>query len=111
MDPPAGITIRDGQYFNPYFPGGALAMGRALYNETVEYDDGTPPTASQHAKDVCTFLRWCGEPEWDDRRIMLLRVMMVGALFLLCLYPYHASIQVSFKTRKLQMIPFLRRKH
>lgn len=27
-DPPAGIAIRDGQYFNPYFPGGVLGMAQ-----------------------------------------------------------------------------------
>lgn len=32
-DPPAGIPIREGQYFNPYFVGGALGMPQvSLYN-------------------------------------------------------------------------------
>ena len=44
------------QNFNPYFPGGAIGMGAPLYNEIIEYDDGTPATQSQLAKDVCTFL-------------------------------------------------------
>ena len=71
-DPPAGIELREGQVgekyswmrfttycfqnFNPYFPGGAIGMGAPLYNEIIEYDDGTPATQSQLAKDVCTFL-------------------------------------------------------
>merc|ERR1712222_99271 len=55
-DPPAGIELRDGQHFNPYYPGGAIGMGAPLYNEIIEYDDGTPATLSQLAKDVCTFL-------------------------------------------------------
>lgn len=25
-DPPAGMPLREGQYFNPYFPGGAIGM-------------------------------------------------------------------------------------
>ena len=25
-DPPAGIELREGQNFNPYFPGGAIGM-------------------------------------------------------------------------------------
>ena len=25
-DPPAGIDLREGQNFNPYFPGGAIGM-------------------------------------------------------------------------------------
>lgn len=32
-DPPGGITLRDGLYYNPYFPGGAIGMAQALYNE------------------------------------------------------------------------------
>ena len=32
-DPPAGVKLQDGQYYNPYFPGGAISMAQALYNE------------------------------------------------------------------------------
>lgn len=32
-DAPAGIVLREGQYYNPYFPGGAISMAQALYNE------------------------------------------------------------------------------
>lgn len=49
-DAPAGIALREGQYYNPYFPGGAISMAQALYNEVMEYSDGTPATASQLAK-------------------------------------------------------------
>ena len=39
-DPPAGIDIREGLYFNDYFPGQAIAMAQQLYPGVVEYDDG-----------------------------------------------------------------------
>ena len=39
-DPPAGVEIREGLNFNPYFPGGAIAMARVLFDGVVEYDDG-----------------------------------------------------------------------
>lgn len=39
-DPPAGVKVADGQNYNPYFPGGALAMARVLYDGLVEYEDG-----------------------------------------------------------------------
>ena len=32
-DPPAGIELREGQNFNPYFPGGAIGMAAPIYNE------------------------------------------------------------------------------
>lgn len=57
-DAPAGIVLREGQYYNPYFPGGAISMAQALYNEVLEYSDGTPATASQLAKVIFYFLAY-----------------------------------------------------
>ena len=31
MDPPAGVELRDGQAFNPYFEGGAIGMAEVSY--------------------------------------------------------------------------------
>ena len=42
MDPPAGVEIREGLHYNPYFAGGAIAMSRVLYDDLIEYDDGNP---------------------------------------------------------------------
>ena len=73
-DPPAGVTPDDGQYFNPYFPGGLLAMPPPLYNDIIQYSDGTPATLSQLAKDVCTFLRWSADPHHDGRKKLAVKV-------------------------------------
>jgi len=40
IDPPAGVEIRDGMNYNPFFPGGAISMARVLFDGLVEYDDG-----------------------------------------------------------------------
>lgn len=40
IDPPAGVEIREGMNYNPYFPGGAISMARVLFDGLVEYDDG-----------------------------------------------------------------------
>lgn len=69
-EPPAGVEVREGLYYNPYFPGGAIAMPKMLADEGTDYDDETPATESQQAKDVTTFLAWCAEPEHDDRKLM-----------------------------------------
>jgi hypothetical protein len=54
--------VREGLYYNPYFPGGAIAMPKMLVDGGVEYDDGTPASASQQAKDITTFLAWSSYP-------------------------------------------------
>lgn len=59
--------VRQGLYYNPYFPGGAIAMPKMLADGGVEYEDGTPATEAQQAKvrDVlpdasrCWWLRRC----------------------------------------------------
>lgn len=70
----SGRTLDDNQHYNPYFRGGAIGMAQALYNEIIEYDDGTPCTASQAAKDVSTFLRWSADPHHDKRKRYLIKV-------------------------------------
>lgn len=40
VDPPAGVEIREGMNYNPFFPGGAISMARVLFDGLVEYDDG-----------------------------------------------------------------------
>lgn len=39
--------IRDGLHYNPYFPGGAIAMPKMLNDGVIEYEDSTPGTESQ----------------------------------------------------------------
>lgn len=43
-EPPTGVSLREGLYFNPYFPGQAIAMAPPIYNEVLEFDDGEAPT-------------------------------------------------------------------
>ncbi|KAJ4173911.1 cytochrome c1 [Fusarium falciforme] len=78
-EPPAGVQVAPGMNFNPYFPGTGIAMARVLYDDLVEYEDGTPATTSQMAKDVVEFLNWAAEPEMDDRKRMGMKVLVVSA--------------------------------
>lgn len=44
-------------YYNVYFPGGLISMPNPLHSDgLVDYEDGTPCTKSQMAKDVVNFL-------------------------------------------------------
>lgn len=124
-DPPAGVNLRDGQYFNPYFPGGAIGMAQAIYNEvsiyicllhlkiahilscvqTVEFADGTPASAAQISKDVAAFLRWTSEPEYDERKRMVIKAIGIFT-FLICLSYYIKRHKWStMKSRKIFYTP------
>eukprot|EP01041_Mallomonas_annulata_P013128 gene13128-27746_t len=68
VDAPAGKAMLPGLHYNPYFPGGAIAMAKQLVDGQVDYEDGTPSTECQMAKDVACFLAWTAEPEHDERK-------------------------------------------
>ena len=41
------MQVREGLHYNPYFPGGAIAMPKMLVDGGVEYEDGVPATETQ----------------------------------------------------------------
>lgn len=57
-------------------------MARVLYDGLVEYEDGTPATSSQMAKDVVEFLNWAAEPEMDQRKRMGVATIAVTSVLL-----------------------------
>ena len=57
-------------------------MARVLYDGLVEYEDGTPATTSQMAKDVVEFLNWAAEPEMDARKKMGVATIIVTSVLL-----------------------------
>lgn len=104
-DAPAGVIVREGQYYNPYFPGGAISMAQALYDETIQYSDGTPASASQLAKDVCHFLNWTSDPYLEDRKLVALRLIVVLTFSLVITYYYKRFKWSVIKSRKIEFIP------
>lgn len=40
------MKLLDGLNYNPYFPGGAIAMARVLFDGLVEYEDGAQLSTS-----------------------------------------------------------------
>ncbi|KAE8330658.1 cytochrome C1 family-domain-containing protein [Aspergillus sergii] len=104
-EPPAGATVQEGMNFNPYFPGTAIAMGRVLFDGVVEYEDGTPATTSQMAKDVVEFLNWAAEPEMDDRKKMGVKaIALLTGLFAVSVWVKRYKWS-PIKTRKIVYSP------
>ena len=66
-DPPSGVTLDDGVYYNAYIYGNNIKMANPLSEGLVEYSDGTEATEEQMAKDVVTFLAWASEPHLEAR--------------------------------------------
>lgn len=79
-EPPAGVTLGQGMNYNPYFPGGQIAMAAPLNDGAVEFADGTPNNVDQMARDVATFLSWAAEPEMETRKRMGIRVLVFLAV-------------------------------
>ncbi|ODV98175.1 hypothetical protein PACTADRAFT_47979 [Pachysolen tannophilus NRRL Y-2460] len=102
---PAGVVLPPGGNYNPYFPGGSIAMGRVLFDGLVEYEDGTEATTSQMAKDVVTFLNWAAEPEHDERkRLGIKAIIVLSGLYLLSVWVKKFK-WAPFKHRKITFTP------
>nr|WP_235911897.1 cytochrome c1 [Mesorhizobium xinjiangense] len=81
-EPPEGMQIPTGTYYNPHFIGGkSLAMAPPLSEGIVTYDDGSPETVDQYASDVAAFLMWAAEPHMEERKKTGFRVMVFLILF------------------------------
>jgi ubiquinol-cytochrome c reductase cytochrome c1 subunit len=80
--PPAGLEIADGTNYNPYFAhAAALAMPKPISDDQVTYDDGSPQTVDQYARDVSAFLMWAAEPHLEERKRTGLMVMVFLIIF------------------------------
>ncbi|MFN4057056.1 MAG: cytochrome c1 [Roseinatronobacter sp.] len=64
-------------YENKAF-GGWVSMSPVLFDDMVDYADGTPATKEQLAKDVAAFLMWAAEPKLMERK----QAGFVGVIFL-----------------------------
>lgn len=70
-DPPAGVAVPEGTYYNPYFNAAvSLKMPPPLSDGQVTYSDGSPATVNQYATDVSAFLMWAAEPHLVERKRM-----------------------------------------
>lgn len=99
--PPAGMTVPPGKYYNPWMPGdmasfmakgakvpegGFISMPPPLAAGKVTFDDGTPSTVENQARDVSAFLAWAAEPKAEERKAFGLGAMIYLLIFSVLLW-------------------------
>ena len=77
-EPPKDMKMGDFMNYNKAFPGHQTAMPNPFLggDGLVKYDDGTPTTVDNYARDVVSFLAWAGDPRLEERKRMGLLVML-----------------------------------
>ena len=85
-EPPAGMILDDGVYYNKYMIGNKIKMSSPLSDDIVEYTDGTQASVDQMAKDVTTFLAWAAEPELEARHKTGIKVILYLILLTILVY-------------------------
>lgn len=104
VDAPGGVKLQAGQAYNPYFEGGTLGMPQQLFDDMLEFDDGTPATVSQMAKDVSAFLAFAADPNMETRKRKGLKIMLWFAVVLPCAYYMYRSSWAPLKLRHIANI-------
>lgn len=107
-NPPAGLEVPAGKHYNPYMAGdlaafwkgdhhnvpkgGFIAMPPPLADGKVTFDDGTPSTVANQARDVAAFLMWAAEPKMEDRKEFGFGAMIYLLIFTGLLYASYRRI-------------------
>ncbi|XP_026831053.1 cytochrome c1-2, heme protein, mitochondrial isoform X2 [Ooceraea biroi] len=103
--PPAGISLTDQQHFNVYFPGNVIGMPQMLIDGAVEYNDGTPSTTSQMAKDMVEFLSWTSSQNFDQRKQMFIKAMGICIVLLISVLYSMRYNWSHLRSRQIAYIP------
>jgi ubiquinol-cytochrome c reductase cytochrome b/c1 subunit len=61
-------------------------MPQVIYEDGVEYTDGTAATEVQMAKDVTAFLAWSAEPKLEERKRIGFKVIVYLIILSFLLY-------------------------
>ncbi|XP_063679822.1 uncharacterized protein LOC134815234 [Bolinopsis microptera] len=84
--PPGQAEPAEGQAYNPYFHGYYIGMAQQLYNESVDYEDGTIPYQSQIAKDIIQYLAWTAHPWMDEMSMYGMKAVASAAALVIISY-------------------------
>lgn len=89
-------------YGNTAYPGGWIAMAPPLYDEAVEYADGTIATTEQMAQDVAAFLMWAAEPKLMARKQAGFTAVTFLVILSVLLYLTNKRLWAGVKGRKIE---------
>jgi len=68
----------------------------------LDFDDGTPASVSQMAKDVATFLSYTAQQEQDERKKMGIKIC-IGLIGMIGIIYYHKRFRWNLiKTRRIK---------
>jgi ubiquinol-cytochrome c reductase cytochrome c1 subunit len=70
--------------------GGAFKMAAPLQDGIVTYEDGSPETIDQYARDVVAYLQWSSEPKLEQRKVM-------GQFVMLYLFAFAGIVYASYR--------------
>lgn len=104
-DAPAGWTVPDGLYYNPYFRSLNVAMPPPLTDGSVTYSDGTPSTLKQNADDVAAFLTWTAEPKLEARRRTGIGAVVFLVILTILAYLTYSRVWADLKRKRPEAIP------
>ena len=85
-DPPVGMSLDDGVYYNKYMYGNKIKMSNQLSDGLVEYGDGTNASVEQMSKEVTTFLMWAAEPHLESRHQMGFKAIVYLVILTILVY-------------------------
>ncbi len=85
-DPPSGVILDDGVYYNKYMYGNNIKMAKPLSDDLIKYSDGTVASEEQMAKDVTTFLMWAAEPHLEARHKMGFKAILYLIILTILVY-------------------------
>ena len=88
-EPPAGMQMTDGMYYNVAFPGNQLAMPPPLAKDNfVDYqpESGYKGSLEQNAHDVTAFLAWAADPNLNARKQLGWQVLLYLFITTVLLY-------------------------
>ena len=94
---PAGSKVPEGMTYNAAYPGHMIAMAPPLSEDLDVYNDGTPETVENYARDVAAFLSWTSDPTLNQRKRAGWTVMIFLLITSILLYVSKRRIWASIK--------------